>query len=190
MPINHRHATAGFAALLLGTAINLTAAHAAPADRTTLNQQVMTTLQQCQQVSVSCSETTTHAKGVLVFPTVTKASFIVGGQGGEGALVENGKITGYYNLGAASAGLQAGIENNSQVYVFRTADALATLKNSPNWKADASAGVTVVTADANAKGVSSANVLAYVFDSKGLHGGVSLGVMDVWKDGNKRPASM
>ena len=50
------------------------------------------------------------ALGILVFPSVTKAGFIVGGQGGDGALFEKGKITARYNTGAASVGLQAGVQ--------------------------------------------------------------------------------
>ena len=41
------------------------------------------------------------AKGILVFPGITKAGFIVGGQYGEGALRQNGKTVGYYNSVAA-----------------------------------------------------------------------------------------
>jgi lipid-binding SYLF domain-containing protein len=48
------------------------------------------------------------AIGILLFPSVTKADFILGAQGGDGALFEKGKITGHYNTGALSVGLQAG----------------------------------------------------------------------------------
>src|SRR5438477_11363521 len=96
-----------------------------------LDKSVMMTLEECQRMSSSCAATTKNAMGVLVFPSVVKADLIVGGAGGKGALIENGRITGYYNLGAASAGLQVGVENSSQVYVFRTQEALAKLKESP-----------------------------------------------------------
>jgi lipid-binding SYLF domain-containing protein len=42
------------------------------------------------------------AKGILVFPTVKKAGFMVGGQRGEGALRIGGKTKGYYKTTAAS----------------------------------------------------------------------------------------
>ena len=48
------------------------------------------------------------AKAVLVFPTIVKAGFIIGGQYGEGALLKEGTIVGHYNSVAASYGLQAG----------------------------------------------------------------------------------
>ena len=43
------------------------------------------------------------AKGILVFPSILKAGFIVGVQGGNGALFKNGKTVGYYNSSAASS---------------------------------------------------------------------------------------
>jgi lipid-binding SYLF domain-containing protein len=150
------------------------------------DKSVHQTLKQCQEISKSCAEKTKNAAGILVFPEVVKADLIIGGAGGEGALIENGKITGYYNIGAASAGLQAGIESASQVYVFRTPAALKQLKDGSEWKAGATANVTVVEADASARGASG-DVLAYVFDGKGLHAGVSLDVFNVWKAGQERP---
>ena len=42
------------------------------------------------------------AKGVLVFPSVYKAGFVIGGEYGEGALRIGGKIVDYYNTVAGS----------------------------------------------------------------------------------------
>lgn len=170
----------------LAVLLGLTLSSAVHAQDSALDTGVMTTLQECQRVSTSCATTTKDAMGILVFPSVIKADLIIGGSGGKGALIENGKITGYYSLGSGSVGLQAGIDQSSQVYIFRTAEALANLKNSPHWKTGASSGVTLVTADANAKAVTG-NVLAYVFDSKGLHGGVSLDVFSIWRSDQPRP---
>lgn len=151
-----------------------------------LDRKVMDSLGECQRVSVSCAETTKDAMGVLVFPAVLQADLLIGGAGGKGALVENGLITGYYSIGAASAGLQAGIKSGSQVYVFRTAEALAALKDSPNWNVGTTAGLTLMTADATARG-QAGEVAVYVFDSSGLHGGVALDVFNVWKTEARRP---
>ena len=49
------------------------------------------------------------AKAVLVFPSILKAGFIVGGQGGDGAMIKAGKVGGYYRTLAASYGFQAGV---------------------------------------------------------------------------------
>ncbi len=155
---------------------------------TSLDRAVMETLEECRRISASCAATTKDAAGILVFPNVVKADFIVGGAGGKGALIQNGKIVGYYSIGAVSAGLQAGVQDANHVYVFRTQEALNELKNSPDWKIGADAGVTLISADANAEGTMG-NILAYVFDAKGLHAGVALDVLDVWKtDSNYRRA--
>src|SRR5688572_26269638 len=50
-------------------------------------------------------ELAAKAKAVLIFPSIIKAGFMVGGQYGEGALRKNGKTVGYYNSVAASYGL-------------------------------------------------------------------------------------
>ncbi len=47
---------------------------------------------------------------MLVFPSITKAGFMVGGQYGEGVLYERGKPVGYYNTAGASYGLQIGAQ--------------------------------------------------------------------------------
>ena len=157
-------------------------------DNATLDSNVMTTLKQCKNISPSCASATKSAVGILVFPSVVKADLIVGGAGGKGALIEGGKITSYYSIGAASAGLQAGIETASQVYVFHSRDALNKLKTGPDWKVGGTADVAVATADANARAESDKDVMAYVFDAKGLHAGVALDVFDVWKTDQSRPS--
>lgn len=180
-------AVSGLALSLLPLPYSAVAADNTTAEQSvSLDKSVMDTLKECQKISTSCSANTKNAPGVLVFPNVIKADLIVGGAGGKGALVENGKITDYYSIGAASAGLQAGVESTSQVYVFRTPAALEKLKKDPDWKVGASAGVTLITADANATS-STGDVLAYVFDAKGLSAGISLDVFDIWKTKEKRP---
>lgn len=51
------------------------------------------------------------AKGILVFPRIVKAGFMVGAQYGRGgALRVKGRTTGYYNSVSASYGMQAGVQ--------------------------------------------------------------------------------
>jgi lipid-binding SYLF domain-containing protein len=189
--------TAGIMAMALGLAIPTSPAYAQSTSseamtnnqayaKPSLDQNVMSTLRECQRVSASCTAETKAAAGILVFPKVIKADLLIGGAGGKGALIENGQITGYYNIGAGTAGLEAGIDQSSQVYVFRNAQALSKLKSGPEMQVGASAGVTVVTANANAKAISG-DILSYAFDSRGLHGDVAVDVFDVWKSGQQRP---
>ena len=69
------------------------------------------------------------AKAVLVFPSIIKGGFIVGAQGGEGALFSGngGKTLGYYSTVAASYGLQAGIQKFGYAFFFNQKGLMAGL---------------------------------------------------------------
>ncbi|MEJ0009796.1 MAG: lipid-binding SYLF domain-containing protein [Alphaproteobacteria bacterium] len=182
-----RTVKSGIAALALGTAL---AAPAFAFERdAALDRASQATLARCQHRFTSCARTTQDAVGILVFPEVVKADLIFGGSGGRGELIENGQVTGYYSIGAASAGLQIGIDKASQVYVFHNPHSLAELKSGQDWKVGAAGDVTVIKDNTEARTTSAGDVLAYVFNSKGLDAGVSLDVFDVWKTGSARPHS-
>jgi lipid-binding SYLF domain-containing protein len=50
---------------------------------------------------------------ILVFPTVLKAGFGIGGEYGEGALQIRGQTAGYYNIISGSIGFQLGAQARS-----------------------------------------------------------------------------
>ena len=117
------------------------------------------------------------AKGILVFPSVTKAGLIVGGQGGEGVLLENGKVTDYYSTGAASVGLQAGVQTYGYALFFMNDEDLKYLKTSSGWSLGT--GPNIVVADAGAAKDASTltgkkGVYGFIFDQKGLMAGLGL----------------
>jgi lipid-binding SYLF domain-containing protein len=74
------------------------------------------------------------AKAVLVFPTIVKAGFIVGGQYGEGSLLKRGKLVGHYNSLAASYGLQAGAQSFGYALFLMNDKALEYLDKSDGWE--------------------------------------------------------
>ena len=117
------------------------------------------------------------ASGVLVFPSVTRAGFILGAQGGDGVLLEKGTLAGYYNTGAVSVGLQAGIQSYGYALFFMNPSDLAYLKNASGWSLGV--GPTIVVADAGAAKDASTmtgkpGVYAFIFNQKGLMVGISL----------------
>lgn len=117
------------------------------------------------------------AVGILVFPSVTKAGFILGAQGGDGVLFEKGKITSYYNTGAMSVGLQAGVQAYGYALFFMTKEDLQYLKNKNGWSLGV--GPSIVVADAGtAKDASTLTgqkgVYGFIFDQKGLMAGMGL----------------
>lgn len=117
------------------------------------------------------------AKGILVFPTVKKAGFMVGGQRGEGALRIGGKSTGYYKTTAASFGLQAGGQKFSYAMFFMTDGALEYLKKSDGWEVGVGPSIVVVDAGAaRALTTSTAKESIYVFffGQKGLMAGLGI----------------
>jgi lipid-binding SYLF domain-containing protein len=117
------------------------------------------------------------AKGILVFPTIIKAGFIVGGQYGEGALRKGGKTVAYYNTVAASYGLQAGAQSFGYALFFMTDAALKYLDKSGGWEIGSGPSVVIVDegmARAMTTTTLQSDVYAFFFDQKGLMAGLGL----------------
>ncbi|AJP59160.1 hypothetical protein UC34_23825 [Pandoraea vervacti] len=94
-------------------------------------------------------ELVNKAHGVLVFPSVLQAGFVVGGEYGEGALRVGGATKGYYNTVTASFGLQIGAQSKAVIFLFMTQDALDKFQRTDGWTAGADASVAVVKIGAN-----------------------------------------
>jgi len=127
--------------------------------------------------SPAAKKLSTVAKGILVFPSVKKAGFIVGGQYGEGALRLSGKTTGYYKTTAASFGLQAGGQKFGYAMFFMTAGALEYLKKSNGWEVGVGPSIVVVDEGvARSLTTSSAkeNIYVFFFGQKGLMAGLGI----------------
>jgi lipid-binding SYLF domain-containing protein len=92
-----------------------------------------------------------RAHGVLVFPSVLEAGFIVGASRGDGALRVGGKTVSYHATTSGSFGLQAGAQSTAMFLLFMTKDALASFQNSRGWTVGADASVTLLTVGASAQ---------------------------------------
>jgi lipid-binding SYLF domain-containing protein len=117
------------------------------------------------------------AKGALVMPNITKAGFVVGGKYGQGALQVGGKTIDYYSLTEGSVGWQIGAEKYDMVILFMTDEALKKFRSSEGWEAGVDAEVTVIDvgADVSVETLRSQHPVAgFVFNQKGLMGGVSV----------------
>ena len=118
-----------------------------------------------------------QAKAILIFPKIVKAGFLVGAQYGEGELLKDGQITGYYNMAAASYGFQAGVQWFAYAMFFMTDSALNYFENSAGF--EVGVGPNIVVLDAGkAKTLTSTtgrdDVYAFIFGQKGLMGGAGL----------------
>ena len=117
------------------------------------------------------------AKGVLIFPRIVKGGFIIAGQFGDGALRKGGKTVGYYRSLEASYGFQAGAQAFGYVLFFMDDASLKYLDNSAGW--ELGTGPSLVVLDKGfGKNLSTTTlqkgVYAFIFDQKGLMGGVGI----------------
>lgn len=117
------------------------------------------------------------AQAVLVFPSIVKGGFMVGGQYGEGALRKGGRTAGYYSSVAASYGLQAGIQKFGYALFFMTPSALDYFQKSAGWEVGTGPSIVVVD-EGVAKSLSTttakSDIYAFFFSQKGLMAGLGL----------------
>ena len=111
------------------------------------------------------------AKGVLVFPSVIKAGFGIGGEYGEGAMRINGKTVDYYSTAAASIGFQLGAQAKTVILVFMQDKALKNFRDSSGWEAGVDGSVALVELGAGGS-IDTTNIkdpiVGFVFSNKGL----------------------
>jgi lipid-binding SYLF domain-containing protein len=118
-----------------------------------------------------------HSSAVLVFPSITKGGFMIGGQHGEGALLlRNGNVV-YFKTMAASYGVQAGIQKFGYALFFINGHAINHLYEQGGWELGSAPSLVVVD-----KGMSGSmsttslrkDIYAFFFNQKGLMGGMGL----------------
>src|SRR5437773_1022490 len=144
---------------------------------TQINKQVDEATAKLYASSPAAKKLSKVAKGILVFPSVKKAGFVVGGQYGEGALRVGGKTVGYYKTTAASFGLQAGGQKFGYAMFLMTDGALQYLKNSKGWEVGVGPSVVVVD-EGLARSLTTSTVkesiYVFFFAQKGLMAGLGI----------------
>ena len=123
-----------------------------------------------RQVS-GARELANKAAGILVFPSVLKAGIGFGGEYGEGVLLNQQRVAGYYNLISASFGFQLGVQERSVIIMFMTQDALAQFSRTAGWKVGVDGSVTVITIGVGGSidtNQVTSPVIGFVLDQKGL----------------------
>jgi lipid-binding SYLF domain-containing protein len=164
----------------LGSALAWTAwsndAHAA-ASAAKIDSEATAALQQLYSQSDKARELGRKALAILIFPKITKAGFMVGGQGGNGVLRQGGKTAGYYSLYAGSFGLQVGAQKFSYALFFISRSALDYLRKSDGWAIGSGPSVVVID-EGKARTMNtttlSQDVYAMPFGQKGLMAGLGL----------------
>jgi lipid-binding SYLF domain-containing protein len=150
---------------------------AAAASAAEIDRKSQSALQKLYAKSHAAKALSEKAVAILVFPDIKKAGFIVGGQYGEGELIRDGKVVGYYNTVSGSYGLQAGIQVYGYALFFMTESMLNYLDKSGGWELGTGPSIVVVDVGA-ATGISTtsaqSDAYAYFFDQKGLMAGLGL----------------
>ncbi len=146
-------------------------------DTTKLNRAVDKALKKLYVKSPVAVELAKVAKAVLIFPSVIKVGFLVGGHYGEGALIVDGKTVGYYNTVAGSYGLQAGAQKFGYAMFFMDTASLEYLNKSGGW--EIGVGPSIVFVDEGmAKTITTSTtkegIYAFFYGQKGLMAGIGL----------------
>lgn len=170
-----RRALYFFALLLFGAMIWSSNASAATASE--IASDSTHALEQLKKTEPKARDLASKAVAILVFPSIVKGGFIVGGQTGNGTLFEDGKVKGYYNISAVSFGLQAGAQAFGYALFFMNKKALAYLDSSDGWALGSGPSIVVVDKGAASSFTTTSltqDVYAVPFGQRGLMAGVGV----------------
>jgi lipid-binding SYLF domain-containing protein len=143
-----------------------------------LDAQAREALQQLFTSTPKAKDLQYQAKAVVVFPSVVKAGFLVGAQGGKGVMFgPDGKILGYYRVRGLSYGLQAGAQSYSQAMFLMTDAAITQLTSGTGLSVGMGPSVVVVDAGMARDMTTTtlkADVYAFIFGQQGLMAGLGV----------------
>jgi lipid-binding SYLF domain-containing protein len=147
------------------------------ASKAEINRDVDAALVKLYSGSTEAKLFSEKAAGILIFPSIVKGGFIIGGMYGEGALRVKGKTAGYYNAVAASYGLQAGVQTFGYAVMFMNEKKMKYLDESDGWEIGGAPSLVVV--DKGAAGSLSTtsardDIYVFFFDQSGLMAGLGL----------------
>jgi lipid-binding SYLF domain-containing protein len=118
-----------------------------------------------------------RALAILVFPSITKAGFMIGGQYGDGVLWQGGKPVAYYNTSGASYGLQAGAQTYGYAMFFLNKRGLDALNSAEGFEVGVGPSVVVMDqgmAKSTTTKTYTEDVYAFIFSQKGLMAGLGI----------------
>ncbi len=119
-----------------------------------------------------------NARAILVFPSITRAGFVFGGQAGNGTMFNNnGSVAGHFQTTSASWGLQAGIQSFGYALFLMDNDAVRNVNRSGGWDIGGSPSLVVVdrgmATSLNTTTIDQ-GTFAFFFDQRGLMAGLGL----------------
>lgn len=171
------HLTTMLLVLVFAAGIFISPNSAAADSAAEIDSEVKIVLKDLYAESASARTMGKKAKGILVFPGIVKGGFLVGGQYGEGALLNKGKTSGYYSTVQISYGLQAGMQKYGYAMFFMTESAMDWLDKSDGWEVGVGPSIVVVdvgAATSNTTTTMQSDIYAFFFNQTGLMGGLGL----------------
>jgi lipid-binding SYLF domain-containing protein len=159
------------------TVILITPGHSLAADAKKIEAEAREALTRLYETDPTAKELSKTTEAVLVFPRILKAGLIIGGQGGNGALFVDGQVVAYYNIAAASYGLQAGAQTFAYAMFLMTDAAREYLHSSNGWEVGVGPTLVVVD-DGVAKTLTTTtakdDVYAFIFGQEGMMAGLGI----------------
>jgi lipid-binding SYLF domain-containing protein len=174
-----RSIAAGVCVFLLGCLALPDLSHAASAQA--IDESVNKILANFKEKHQGATEALQEAKGVLVFPQIIQAGFVVGGSYGEGALRIKGTSVAYYSIGSGSFGLMAGAQSKAVIILFMTQPPLTEFRRDArtdkSWQVGLNGDITAVNVGASGA-ITSAQlnrpIVSFTQDQTGLMVNLSL----------------
>jgi lipid-binding SYLF domain-containing protein len=120
--------------------------------RQELHKDVQSTIAHYKNADPGTARFFKQSAGYVVFPKVGKAGYIVGFGRGDGELFEKGRVVGVTTITVGTVGLQAGVQEYSEIVFFENRAALDRFKqNKFEFAASASAVIVKAGVAATAK---------------------------------------
>ena len=167
--------------VLLALSTPLSAMGASKLELDTRSQGVLDRLYKEQTEAKALAD---RAAGILVFPRILQGGIGIGGKVGEGVLTRGGQSNLYYRVTSVTVGFQLGGQAKSQVIMFMTDGALRKFVESDGWEAGVDGSIAVIEFGAGKDLDTNSlqeEIIAFVFDNKGLMYNLSLEGSKFWK---------
>lgn len=146
-----------------------------------------------QEDTEAMAEVAQRAKGIAIFPSVTKAGLVIGGQYGEGLLLRRNAETGtwygpsFVQIAGMSWGLQIGAQSTALVLVINNEDGIEFFMKGDQFKLGANVGVSAGPVGRQGEAATDVQFESSIYSysmSKGLYAGLTLEGAEISVDEN------
>ncbi|GHG90976.1 lipid-binding SYLF domain-containing protein [Comamonas sp. JC664] len=144
-----------------------------PEQEKALHEEVIATVDRLVNKNKGLEKELQQAHGYAVFPSLGRASLVLGGSFGRGEVYEKGKPVGFATLSQLTLGVQVGGQTYSEIIFFKDRNALEAFKGG---KAAVAANASLVLVKAAASGtINYAKCTAHAYSRGGMLLEISLG---------------